>query len=83
MRDAWSLFDCAKCLGISFSPFCLGAVLMECEQRRLFEDEIAFLKGLEGAAGNHYTKLDCGAGTRRVAAMRLSQLNESNLLLPV
>ena len=49
---------------------------MECEQRGLFEQAMAFLKGLEGTAGNHSTEVGFGAATKRVAAMRLAKTNE-------
>ena len=42
LRDAWSLFEHVKRIGVSFSPLCFGALLMECEQGGLFQHEIAF-----------------------------------------
>ena len=53
LKDAWSLFDHAKRICVCFSLLCFGALLMECEQRGLFEHEISLSKGLEGAASNH------------------------------
>ena len=52
---------------------------MECEQRELFEYEIALLQGLEGAAGNHGAEVDIRTATKRVAAMRLAETNEMKL----
>ena len=33
LKDAWSVFDRAKHIGVPFSPLCSGDLLMECEQR--------------------------------------------------
>ena len=52
---------------------------MECEQRELFEYEIALLQGLEGTAGNHGAEVDFRAATKRGAAMRLAEANEMKL----
>ena len=51
LLDVWSLFNHTKNISLSFSPLCFGVLSMECEQRGSFEHEMAFLKGLEGAAG--------------------------------
>ena len=45
---------------------------MECKLRGLLEHEIALLKGLEGAAGNHGADKGFEAATKSVAAMRRS-----------
>merc|ERR1712224_418376 len=79
LRDAWSLFEHARCTGISFSPRCFEALLMECKQRIFFEHEIAFLKGLQNAAGNHCAEVGFGPAVKRVGAMRLTEINEMTL----
>merc|ERR1712118_621725 len=61
-RDAWSFFGHAECMSISFGSVCFEALLMECEQRGVFEHEIALLKGLKGAAGNYGMEMDVGVG---------------------
>ena len=33
LKDAWSFVDRAQRVGVSFSPFCFGALLTECEQQ--------------------------------------------------
>ena len=62
LRDSWSLFD-HVCIDVSFSLRCFGAHLMECEQRELFEYELALLQGLEGAACNRGAEVDFRAAT--------------------
>ena len=52
---------------------------MECEQRGLFEHESALLKLLEGVADNHRMEMDFGAAAKRVAAMGLADLKETEL----
>ena len=79
LRDMWSLLEHAKCIGVSFSPLCIGALLMVCEQRRLFKHELALLKRLEGAAGNHAVEMSFRAAAKRVAVMRLAKTNEMKL----
>ena len=67
LKYAWSLYERAECIGISFSPLYFEALLMECEQRGLFEHEIAFLRGLEGAAGGNYgADVSFGAAAKQV-----------------
>ena len=56
LLDVWSLFNHTKNISLSFSPLCFGVLSMECEQRGSFEHEMAFLKGLEGAAGKCHRK---------------------------
>merc|ERR1712025_1062839 len=57
MYVTWKLVDHAKRIGVSFNPLCFGALLMECEQRGFFDHEIAGLKGMERAIGNHDAKM--------------------------
>ena len=69
LRDAWSLLEHAHCAGYSFSPLCFGALLMECEQRGLFEHEIALLQGLEATAGFK-------TAAKRVAYLQIAKIDE-------
>eukprot|EP00747_Dinoflagellata_sp_TGD_P072321 gnl/TRDRNA2_/TRDRNA2_157431_c2_seq1.p1 gnl/TRDRNA2_/TRDRNA2_157431_c2~~gnl/TRDRNA2_/TRDRNA2_157431_c2_seq1.p1 ORF type:complete len:587 (-),score=52.49 gnl/TRDRNA2_/TRDRNA2_157431_c2_seq1:102-1718(-) len=59
-----------------FSPLCYAALLMESEQRGLFEHEIALLESMEGAAGHRGTELGFGKAVRRVAALRLDRVSK-------
>ena len=52
---------------------------MECQQRQLFEHEIALMKGLEDAAGNHGTDTSFKAAVKHVAAMYLGKLTDMKL----
>merc|ERR1739848_18046 len=52
---------------------------MECEQRGLYEHEMALLKGLECAAGSHVLEIGFEAAAKRVAATRLAKTNEMKL----
>ena len=61
MINAWSLFEHAQRIGSAASLHCFNALLMECERGEGYEHEIAFLKGLEGAAGNVGEQRGCGA----------------------
>ena len=72
LNDACRLFDQARRIRASFIPLYFGALLMECEQRELLEHEIAILKGLEGAVGNHGAEMGLGVATKRFEAMRLA-----------
>ena len=53
LTDAWRLLEHAEHTVHSFTLLCFGALLMECEQRGLFDHEIALLKGLECVAGKY------------------------------
>lgn len=75
LKDAWSLVEQVKRIGRSFGPLCFGALLVECEQRELFEHEIAILAWLKGAAGNRGPEMDLlTTAAKRVASMRLAKL---------
>eukprot|EP00746_Dinoflagellata_sp_MGD_P022201 gnl/MRDRNA2_/MRDRNA2_151937_c0_seq1.p1 gnl/MRDRNA2_/MRDRNA2_151937_c0~~gnl/MRDRNA2_/MRDRNA2_151937_c0_seq1.p1 ORF type:complete len:256 (+),score=46.72 gnl/MRDRNA2_/MRDRNA2_151937_c0_seq1:141-908(+) len=67
--------------GNAFSPLCFGALLMETEQRELFEHEMVILNGLEGAAGtgNHSIEMVFRQATKHIAAIKLSKTNEMQL----
>ena len=54
---------------------------MECEQKGLFDHEIAFLKGLEETAVNHGIERVLRASTKRVAAMRLATAREMAFMM--
>ena len=49
---------------------------MEYEQRGVSEHEIAFLKLLNGARGNHGIEMGLGVATKCVAAMRLAKVKK-------
>ena len=74
--QVWSLLEHVEANGISSSPLCWTALLMECEQRGLCTNRIALLNGL-GVAAN--TEISFGAAVDRVAAMHLAQTNEMKL----
>eukprot|EP00747_Dinoflagellata_sp_TGD_P108134 gnl/TRDRNA2_/TRDRNA2_170322_c18_seq1.p2 gnl/TRDRNA2_/TRDRNA2_170322_c18~~gnl/TRDRNA2_/TRDRNA2_170322_c18_seq1.p2 ORF type:complete len:118 (-),score=19.16 gnl/TRDRNA2_/TRDRNA2_170322_c18_seq1:49-402(-) len=71
LEDAWRFLDQAKQLGDLGSPLCLGALLMECEQRVLLEHEIQVAHELEGRVCNHSSEMSSrillDAGSRRAA----------------
>ena len=70
-RNARSLLEHAKGIGISLSLPCFGALLTECEQRGLLEHEIAHLKGLEGTACKQGMEMGFGAAVKCAIAMHL------------
>ena len=73
-RNARSLLEHAKGIGISLSLPCFGALLTECEQRGLLEHEIAHLKGLEGTACKQGMEMGFGAAVKCAIAMHLVEI---------
>ena len=82
LRDAWSLFEQTKHTGISFSPHCFEALLLECKQRGFSEHTISLLKALEGAKESKHAELGFGVAAKHVAAMHLATINEILLCQP-
>ena len=71
LKGACTVFDHVDCAGISFSPLCFEALLMECEERGLLEHEVAIVKGLECLAGKYGSATGFTAFAKHMAAMRL------------
>eukprot|EP00747_Dinoflagellata_sp_TGD_P042637 gnl/TRDRNA2_/TRDRNA2_142199_c0_seq1.p2 gnl/TRDRNA2_/TRDRNA2_142199_c0~~gnl/TRDRNA2_/TRDRNA2_142199_c0_seq1.p2 ORF type:complete len:116 (-),score=10.78 gnl/TRDRNA2_/TRDRNA2_142199_c0_seq1:28-375(-) len=80
LKDAWAFFDHVKLRDDSFSPKSFGALLMECEQRRLPEHEIQILCDLERRACSIVTNLHFSAVVYRVAAATLYAAKVSSSL---
>jgi len=73
LTDAWTFCQRAKCTGQSFSPLCLGLLLMECEQRGQLDCEIGVLEGLASDI-----EMDIGGATKCVVAIRLAKIQDLN-----
>ena len=63
----------AKIASDLFDPLCLGALLMECEQRGSIDYEMAILSELESTADNHGIELGFRTATKHVANMCFSK----------
>eukprot|EP00747_Dinoflagellata_sp_TGD_P037886 gnl/TRDRNA2_/TRDRNA2_139344_c0_seq1.p1 gnl/TRDRNA2_/TRDRNA2_139344_c0~~gnl/TRDRNA2_/TRDRNA2_139344_c0_seq1.p1 ORF type:complete len:268 (+),score=24.27 gnl/TRDRNA2_/TRDRNA2_139344_c0_seq1:391-1194(+) len=77
LRDARSLLDHAERYfdPPAMSPSCFGALLMEFEQRALFEDNIGILRRLERTRDNHEPEMGFRVAARRVSAVALAKLH--------
>ena len=78
LKGAWNLFDHMKDSGVSVDLLCSESLLMECEQRRLLEQEFALLKRLESTEENHGAVMGLRAATERIATRRMKKPRDSD-----
>ena len=80
LTHVWGLFKSAIFAGnIFFFPENFRTLLMECEQRGFMDHEVDLLRGLKGTVGSHDADMGFGSATKRVAAMRLANMDGIDL----
>eukprot|EP00747_Dinoflagellata_sp_TGD_P131465 gnl/TRDRNA2_/TRDRNA2_174966_c14_seq1.p1 gnl/TRDRNA2_/TRDRNA2_174966_c14~~gnl/TRDRNA2_/TRDRNA2_174966_c14_seq1.p1 ORF type:complete len:139 (+),score=16.63 gnl/TRDRNA2_/TRDRNA2_174966_c14_seq1:203-619(+) len=77
---AYRVFDYVSRLQDEFGANCFSALLMECEQRRLFEQELRLLQELGDRVCKYGIQTGFRAAVQRTASMRLA-VHDANLLV--